>query len=192
MDQGRSISLHASSYQPGGGYPPQTPGYSPYSVPPPGWAPPSQPLAEPGPRILAFLIDRGIVVAIMLVAYFLFFVLAIGGGATGNDEGAAAGSIIGFLIFLMLLAVAIAFLLFNEIYLCGKNNGQSIGKKMMKIRIVKEGGGAFGYMDAFLRNVIGHWISGLVCGLGFFWGLFDAKRQAWHDKIFNTLVVKAE
>jgi uncharacterized RDD family membrane protein YckC len=188
MDQGRSISLHSSSYQPGG-YPPQQPGYSPYGVPPPGWAPPAPPLADAGPRILAFLIDRGIVGAILALAYVMLWVLSVGGAATGSDEGAQAGGLIGVLLFLMLLAVAFGFLFFNEIYICGKNNGQTIGKKTMKIRIIKERGGDFGYMDAFLRNVIGYWISGLVCSLGFFWGLFDAKRQTWHDKIFNTLVV---
>jgi len=72
-----------------------------------------------------------------------------------------------------------------------KSNGQTIGKKMMKIRIVKEDGTPIGYGDAILRNIIGYIISGALCYLGFIWALFDARKQGFHDKIFKTLVVAA-
>jgi uncharacterized RDD family membrane protein YckC len=190
MDRGPSASLHSFSYQPGG-YPPPPPGYSPYNAPPPGWIPPNQALADIGPRIVAFLIDRFIVGVIIGVAYLLFIVIMLAGASTGTEAGQQAGSIVGLLAFVVLIPVSLALLLFNEVYVCGKNNGQTIGKKLMKIRVVKETGGNFGYMDAFLRNIVGYWISSLVCSLGFFWGLFDSKKQTWHDKIFHTLVVSA-
>jgi len=189
MDQGSSASVHFS-YQPGGYPPPQQPGYTPYNVPP-AWTPPTQPLADLGPRILAFLIDRFIFGAIIGVGYLLFIVIMLVGASSGTEEGQTAGSIIGILALFGVIAISLCLWLFNEVYLAGKNNGQTIGKKLMKIRIVKEAGGNFGYMDAFLRNVVGYWISSLVCSLGFFWGLFDNRRQAWHDKIFHTLVVAA-
>ena len=34
-------------------------------------------------------------------------------------------------------------------------------------------------------------LSGLVIGLGYFWMLWDPKKQTWHDKLVNTVVVKA-
>jgi uncharacterized RDD family membrane protein YckC len=192
MDHGPYGPSQHFSYQPGGYPPPQQPGYSPYNAPPPGWTPPTPPLADLGARIVAFLIDRFIAAVIIGAAYVLFIIIVLVGASTGTDSGAQAGSIIGVLALLVSIPIALALLLFNEVYLAGKNNGQTIGKKLMKIRVVKEDGRNFGYGDAFLRNIIGYWISGLVCSLGFFWGLFDDRRQAWHDKIFHTFVVSAQ
>jgi len=137
------------------------------------------------------LIDYFIVGIVVGAGYALMAVIAIAGAATQTDEGATLGGLGAMLIALVLIPVALVIQLFNEVYLAGKNNGQTIGKKLMKIRVAKEDGTQFGYMDAFLRNVIGYWISGLVCGLGFIWGLFDSRNQAWHDKIFHTIVVQA-
>ncbi|HEY6329460.1 MAG TPA: RDD family protein [Blastocatellia bacterium] len=191
MDHGPSGPSQHFSYQPGG-YPPPQPGYSPYNAPPPGWTPPTPSLADWGPRIVAFLIDRFIAGAIIGAAYAIFIIIVLIGASSGTDAGAQAGSIIGLLALLVSIPVGFALLLFNEVYLAGKNNGQTIGKKVMKIRIVKEDGSNFGYMDAFLRNIIGYFVSGLVCYLGFFWVFFDNRRQGWHDKLFHTVVVSAQ
>jgi uncharacterized RDD family membrane protein YckC len=130
----------------------------------------------------------GIIVGI---GYALVAVIAVAGSATQTDAGATLGGVGAMLVLLILFPAALAVMLFNEVYLAGKNNGQTIGKRMMSIRVAKEDGTPFGYMDAFLRNIIGYWISGLICGLGFIWGLFDSRNQTWHDKIFHTLVVRA-
>jgi uncharacterized RDD family membrane protein YckC len=185
MDSG-SIrnTLHFSYQQQGPGS-----GYTPYSTPPPGG--PDGQLADVGPRILAFLIDGLVIGAIVLVGYILAIVLAVGGAATGSDAGSTAGSLFALLIWLVCGLAALGFWFYNQILTVVKTNGQTLGKKWMKIRIVKEDGTQITYGDAFLRNLVGYWISGLVCYLGFIWGLFDARRQAWHDKIFKTLVVKA-
>jgi uncharacterized RDD family membrane protein YckC len=37
-----------------------------------------------------------------------------------------------------------------------------------------------------LRGTVGYWISGLVFGLGFIWAAFDGRKEAWHDKLFDT------
>jgi len=189
-----SIPVHPSSYQPGGyqpgGYPPTSgPGGYQYPGQQP-WAAPTQ-LAGLGGRIVAFLIDRFLVGIFLGIGYVLMIVIALAGAATQTDEGATLGGLGAALLMLVLIPVALAVMLFNEVYLAGKNNGQTIGKKLMKIRVAKEDGTPFGYLDAFLRNIIGYWISNLICGLGFIWGLFDSRNQTWHDKIFHTLVVPA-
>jgi len=187
--------IHQSSYQPGGyqpgGYPPG--GYAPG---PGGYQYPAQQpwggqMAGLGGRIVAFLIDRFIIGIIVGVAYFLMAMLIVAGAATQSDAGQSVAGLGILMVWLVVIPAALLIMLFNEVYLAGKNNGQTIGKKLMGIRIVKEDGTQFGYMDAFLRNVIGYWISSLVCSLGFFWGLFDSRNQTWHDKIFHTLVVSA-
>jgi uncharacterized RDD family membrane protein YckC len=44
-------------------------------------------------------------------------------------------------------------------------------------------------VDALVRGLSGIF-SLAVVGLGFLWILRDAERQAWHDKIAGTYVVK--
>jgi uncharacterized RDD family membrane protein YckC len=191
MDNYSSRPVHQFSYQPGGyqpgGYPPPGPGNYPGQQP---WMPGGE-LAGLGGRIVAFLIDRFLIGIIIGAAYVIMILLAVAGAATQTEEGSTAGGIAAMLVFLVLFPAALLVMVFNEVYLAGKNNGQTIGKKLMKIRVAKEDGTPFGYMDAFLRNIIGYWISSLICSLGFFWGLFDSRNQTWHDKIFHTLVVKA-
>jgi len=197
MNNDSTRSIHQSSYQPGGyqpgGYPPggYAPGPGGYQYPAQQpWVPGSQ-MAGLGGRIVAFLIDRFIIGIIVGVAYFLMAMLIVAGAATQSDAGQSVAGLGILMVWLVVIPAALLIMLFNEVYLAGKNNGQTIGKKLMGIRIVKEDGTQFGYMDAFLRNVIGYWISSLVCSLGFFWGLFDSRNQTWHDKIFHTLVVSA-
>jgi uncharacterized RDD family membrane protein YckC len=183
MDNLSFPTVYQSSYQPGG-----------YSGGGSGYAPTGAAGSEPagaGPRILAYLIDGCIMVGIILVGVIIGSIFAVGGSATGSQGAASAGAGIGILIYIVFYGGAFVFYLYNEIAICVKNNGQTIGKKMMKIRIVKEDGSPMSYGDAFLRNVVGYWISSLVCGLGFIWALFDARKQAWHDKIFKTQVVAA-
>ena len=186
MSNFSASSIHQSSYQPGG-YGAGPSGYQSYGTPPGGGQPQ---LAGLGQRILAFLIDRFLVGIVVGAGYLIGFIVIAIGGSTNSDAGAAVGAV-GFLIILVMAVLGLGVLLFNEVYLAGKNNGQTIGKKMMKIRITKDDGTAFGYGDAFLRNLIGYWISSLVCSLGFFWALFDQQRQTWHDKIFKTHVTAA-
>lgn len=69
-------------------------------------------------------------------------------------------------------------------------NGQTPGKRVMGIRIVKADGTPFGLVPGIIRYV-GYIISGIVILLGFIWVLFDKDKQGWHDKIAGTYVVKA-
>ena len=47
---------------------------------------------------------------------------------------------------------------------------------------------SLGYGRAFLR-LIGRYISGFVCYLGYLWMLWDKEKQCWHDKMANDVVV---
>ena len=44
-------------------------------------------------------------------------------------------------------------------------------------------------LGRLLLRYIGYLVSLLPLGLGFFWMLFDRRRQGWHDKMANTLVI---
>ena len=74
-------------------------------------------------------------------------------------------------------------------YFEGGPTGQTIGKRVMGIRVIDfGGGGAIGYGRAFIRW-IGRFVSTIVLLLGYLWMLWDPERQTWHDKFANSVVV---
>lgn len=70
-------------------------------------------------------------------------------------------------------------------------NGQSIGKRLMGIKVVKSDGSILPFVTAGLRGSVGYLISSFVLGLGYLWAAFDPNKETWHDKIFQTTVIKA-
>lgn len=121
-----------------------------------------------GRRFLAVLID-----AVLLG--FMGGVLGALMSKDGTNTAQTLGAIIG---------------LGYQIYFIGKK-GQTLGKMAMGIKVVLEGTqNAPGYGKAILREVVGKFISGIALSLGYLWMLWDPKKQAWHDKIAGTIVVR--
>ena len=48
-----------------------------------------------------------------------------------------------------------------------------------------------GGLETAIVRALGCFLSMAVVGLGFFWIAFDDAKQAWHDKIAGTVVVRA-
>lgn len=66
--------------------------------------------------------------------------------------------------------------------------GQTIGKRLMRVRVVRLDGHPIGWWSAFERA--GGYVAGLATGLlGFAQVLWDPNRQCIHDKIVGTVVV---
>ncbi|TKJ30550.1 hypothetical protein CEE39_08140 [bacterium (candidate division B38) B3_B38] len=72
------------------------------------------------------------------------------------------------------------------VYFTG-SSGQTIGKMIMKIRVVSEDGGRVTFFKAWLRW-LGYLISAAILLLGFVWIAFSPKNQGWHDKLARTRV----
>lgn len=70
--------------------------------------------------------------------------------------------------------------------------GQTIGKKAMKIKVVTYDGKTPTMFTFFLREIIGKFISAIILLIGYFMIIWDAKKQALHDKIASTYVVYVE
>ncbi|MEV5952880.1 RDD family protein [Streptomyces sp. NPDC051987] len=69
--------------------------------------------------------------------------------------------------------------------------GQTIGKKALGIRLVKEDTGQpIGVGMAFVRR-IAHFLDSLACYLGWLWPAWDAKRQTFADKVCGTIVIRS-
>lgn len=72
------------------------------------------------------------------------------------------------------------------------NYGATLGKMALKIKVQHmDTGKRLSYVEAILREVVGKFVSSIVFGVGYFWMLWDDKKQTWHDKIGKSLVVKA-
>lgn len=82
------------------------------------------------------------------------------------------------------LIVFIYFVFFNANY-----QGATPGKKLLGIKIVKEDQTPLTYTSAIARQ-FGFLVSSFTFGIGFLIAFFDKRKQALHDKIAGTIVIK--
>ncbi len=66
--------------------------------------------------------------------------------------------------------------------------GQTPGKSLMGLRIVRSDGDRLNLRRAIIR-LAGYWLSATLLFLGYLMVLVDARRQALHDKLAGTLVI---
>jgi len=66
------------------------------------------------------------------------------------------------------------------------------GKFLFKIKIVDAETGLKPAMGQKISRIIGSNLSLLVIGLGFLWMFVDHRKQTWHDKIAETVVIDGE
>jgi uncharacterized RDD family membrane protein YckC len=123
-----------------------------------------------GTRALAIIIDA---IGVGIIASAVSAVL--GGDATGTQSQGLS----------TLLQAA-----YFTYFWSAAGQGQTLGSRVLNIRVVKTDGSYLDYVGAFLRYV-GFFISCVVFLLGVIWAAFDAQKQGWHDKIAGTYVVKA-
>ncbi|MBI5668251.1 MAG: RDD family protein [Chloroflexi bacterium] len=120
-------------------------------------------LAGLGERFVALLIDgfiQGVIAGILFGAF--------------RGPGAGASFLVGLIYYW---------------YFWTRQNGQSPGKQLMRIRVVKADGSPLTDVDAIIRY-IGYYINSVLFMLGWLWALVDSNRQGLHDKLVNTYVVK--
>ena len=70
-----------------------------------------------------------------------------------------------------------------------KLRGSTIGGLALDLRVVRLDGRPIEWETAIVR-ALGCFLSLFVFGLGFIWIAIDSQRQAWHDKIAGTVVVR--
>jgi uncharacterized RDD family membrane protein YckC len=145
-------------------------------------------------RVLAFLVDNIILSVPGSVAGACAWVLMmIMIAASGNKPDPAIFIIFG-LFFLAVIAGVTGlniwywcFFITREMWSTGV--GQTLGCKVMKIKIIKQDGSEIRPMDGFLRW-IGFIVSSMAFYLGFLWIVIDDQNRGWHDSIASTYVVK--
>lgn len=63
------------------------------------------------------------------------------------------------------------------------------GKMAMAARIVDAKTGKNASTAQYVLRYFAYILSALPLGLGFFWVIFDKRKQGWHDKLARTVVV---
>jgi uncharacterized RDD family membrane protein YckC len=180
----------------GGSYPPPPPPSSGgYAPPPPGPAIRALPTESYTPwftRVLALLIDylpflvlQGIGRGIMLATQQTSCVTDINQYDV-TEYCASPPSMIGQLAQWLLSLVGLAYWVWNYGYRQG-STGSSIGKSVLKFKVVSEATGQpLGFGMSVVRQ-IAHFVDALICFVGYLFPLWDAKRQTVADKIMTTV-----
>ena len=137
-------------------------------------------------RFFALLID------IILMGILVFILTFIFGGMLSVTSSMNSGlmNFLGGVVDMLFFILMLFFQFFYFGYFWSKD-GQSLGMKMLNIQVVGQDGQPLSFLRAGLRGSVGYWISGFIFSLGFIWAAFDAKKEAWHDKLFKTWVVRA-
>lgn len=69
------------------------------------------------------------------------------------------------------------------------HNGQTLGMRTWKIKVVTKDGNALTWGMCLIRYAVSI-ISWSAFGLGFFWSLLDKQNRTWHDIVSETKLIK--
>jgi uncharacterized RDD family membrane protein YckC len=135
--------------------------FTPPAAPPPGTDLAAFPHAFFADRLAAFVLD---VILVVIAAQVL--------DLNRHDNDSA--------VFVLLLAYHIGFWTWKQ---------TTVGGIICQLRVVRVDGQPLTFADALVRG-LSSIFSLAVLGLGCLWILRDPERQAWHDRIAGTYVVK--
>jgi uncharacterized RDD family membrane protein YckC len=143
-------------------------------------------MADRGTRLGAAILDGIIVMAMVYGPFLVGLIIATG---MGSSDGPNTGVLVGSVILACIGLVIWCWLTIRDV----ARNGQTIAKKMLGIRVVRADGSPATLGRIFwLRNVVNFLIS-----LVPFYSIVDVlfifaeDRQCLHDKLADTIVVKA-
>jgi len=131
-------------------------------------------------RLVADFCDGVILIVLAFVAYFIVDHSMLGhqGGFFDRHRPLSAANIFAW-----------AWFLWNFTYLVG-TTGQSWGRKVVGLSVVSTEDGPIGFWRSLGRNLFAAFISAPILYLGFLWVIWDDEKQAWHDKVFQTYVMR--
>jgi uncharacterized RDD family membrane protein YckC len=160
------------------------------SFPPqPGYltSPPRPDYASWSKRVRARLLDQiptYLGLLICFISYLILIVrLARSDGSVLHLQGPAVAMIIGG----SLLVAGLGWTAYNR-WLLGGRTGQSLGKRVTKIRLIgDETQAPIGARNALVRDLV-HILDALTL-VGYLWPLWDDKKQSFADQLMKTTVI---
>ena len=206
---------------PPAGYPPpqapppagwQPPGAPPQAQPPQvGWSPPppytprpprpkgshGQPIWDNGAELATWWSRVGALLLDGLIAYVPWVVLSVPLFVVDTTGTNIAGGII------LGAGLLFAYVFYASVFMArgGERNGQTLGKQIVGIRVIRDDGDPYNFGTAFVREflvrqllfgIIGGLFFGLAQLLDYLWPLWDETNRALHDMIVSSHVVRAD
>jgi uncharacterized RDD family membrane protein YckC len=191
--------MESGATPPEGPQAPYTPIPDGPETPPSGWQQPiaapsgweGRPLASWGSRVGATLLDW----LILLIPVTLLIVLIVVVALSGDVSGIVA-AVLSSLLYLVAVLFYAPLLMGRQ----GAHNGQTWGKQIVGIRVVRDVGQPIDIGFGFLREVA---VKGLLFGfvgsfffsiptlIDYLWPLWDDQNRALHDMVVTTHVVRA-
>ena len=136
-------------------------------------------------RLLAFIIDGFVISLIASIFSFIIVLIADIDLTLTNQHLSVVSNTTS-----TVLIITLTFLEFLYFGFLWGTYGYTLGMAIFNIKVIRSDETPVGFFRAGLRGTVGYWISGLIFGLGYIWAIFDPERKAWHDKIFDTIVVE--
>lgn len=162
-------------------------------------------------RLAAAILD----LIIVGIPYFVLATVLLGSTINLNDNAEAIRAKANPVAASWLLAGGLT-IFFSYFFFSALKNGQSIGKRVLRIRVMKLNGAQPDKLTIALRFLCGYMMSANLLGIailvlvvgfivnnlevatiislfafgwGFWWSGWDELKQGWHDKLARTLVV---
>ena len=135
-------------------------------------------LAGPGKRFVALFLDR----LIILVPTYVLFVVALFASAGASDEPSP---------WVMLLVIPLVFAMpVYEGLMTQHKNGQTLGKMVMKIRVVRADGSKITPGQAWGRAFMRLILEGCISIIDYIPAYFTDQKTTIHDMVAQTRVVE--
>ena len=179
---------------------PQYPGDEPSYPPPPAY---QEPYGQPGPtgatpeyaswglRLAAYLLDTVFMAIVYGPLYFAgIILLALTETDPVTGEFTEDPNPLAFVLLGISILLAIAFWIWNFVIRQGRT-GQTLGKKIVSISVLREDGRVMGGWLALGRVLLFQLLTTCTLYINVLWPLWDAKKQALHDKVVSTVVVRS-
>jgi uncharacterized RDD family membrane protein YckC len=136
-------------------------------------------------RFLAAFID-GII--LMIVGIILTFVVGLifgGGSAAATGDASAGLGLAGIIANVLSIVIAWLYCALQE----SSDKQATIGKQAMGLTVTDLNGAQISFGKATIRH-FGQWLSSIILLIGYIMAAFTEKKQALHDIIAGTLVLK--
>ena len=127
-------------------------------------------------RFVASLIDS-------IVFWVVGFAVGLGTGLTRRAAVEEIFARVPGMAFFFLLLVSLYYIIFHRLW------GQTIGKMLLRIRVVRVDGTPLSLGHSILRFV-GYFVSYLTLSIGYLMAAFRADKRALHDLLAGTRVVR--
>jgi len=147
-----------------------------------------RPLAGIGSRFSAGVLDNLLIAGLVAVAALLFFAFASASMAGEFSGFSRAGWWGAAVVIFALFALYWGYFVFFEMV----TNGQSPGKKALRVRVVREAGGPITFTDIAIRNLLRAVDGFAFYGVGGICMFFTKKAQRLGDLAAGTVVVSEQ